>query len=407
MLGLALSGVTGDWPQWRGPTRDGISRETGLLGEWPAEGPRQLWQIQDAGDGYSTPAVSEGRLYLLGNRGLDNEFVQARDADTGRLLWSAPLGKVGQPDQKPNYPGARSTPTVVGRWLYVLGSDGDLACLATDTGAVRWRHQLREEFGGQPGIWAYAESPLIDGDTVVCAPGGKTATLLALDRHTGKVVWQCAVPDGDEATYSSTIVTTLGGVKQYIQGLKKGLLGVAAATGDVLWQFGETADLKNGGYILTPVTRNDLVYSASGLIGGAAARVSQDAHGWSAESVYFSKKLPIGIGGVVLSGDYMYGASGTTLQCVEFATGKVRWEDRCIGAASICAAEGRLYLHGENGDVALVEITAEGYREKGRFTPTDQPDRGNKKAWTYPVVANGRLYLRDLNDLRCYDIAAR
>jgi outer membrane protein assembly factor BamB len=407
LLGLTVSGTAADWPQWRGPTRDGIARETGLLREWPASGPKLLWQVKDAGGGYSTPALAGKRLYLLGNRGLDDEFVQARNAMTGDLLWSTHLGRVGQPEQKPNYPGARSTPTVDGRWLYVFGSDGDLACLDTESGEVRWRRQLRVDFDGRPGIWAYSESPLIDGDKLICAPGGERATILALDKHTGKVVWQCGIPDGDEATYSSTLVTTIDGVKQYVQCLKKGVVGVDAATGRLLWRFSETADLKNGGYILTPVIREGLVYSAAGLIGGAAAKVRQQGGGWTAESVYFSKKLPIGIGGVVLLGDFLYGAAGQSLQCVEFATGETRWEDRCIGAASICAAEGLLYLRGENGDVALVEATPEGYREKGRFTPADQPDRGRSKAWAYPVVANGRLYLRDLNDLRCYDIAAR
>lgn len=406
LVGLALSATAGDWPQWRGPTRDGISAETGLLREWPADGPKLLWRVSDAGNGYSTPALSAGRLYLLGNRGLDDEFVQARSASDGRILWSTHLGKVGQPDQKPNYPGARSTPTVDGKWLYVLGSDGDLACLDTTAGEVRWRRHLRSDFGGKPGVWAYSESPLIDGDTLVCAPGGEAAAMIALNKHTGDVVWKCPIPGGDEATYASTIVTAIDGVKQYVQCLKQGLIGVDAATGKLLWRFSETADLKSGGSIQTPVVRDGLVFSSAGLVGGAVARVQAKPGGWSAESVYFSKKLPIGIGGVVLQGDFMYGA-GQTLQCVEYATGEVRWEDRSIGAASVCVAEGRLYLHGENGDVALVEVAPEGYRERGRFTPADQPDRGRSKAWTYPVVANGRLYLRDLDQVCCYDIAVR
>lgn len=407
LAGLSLSTVAEDWPQWRGPTRDGISAETGLLREWPDGGPKLLWRITDAGSGYSTPAVSGDRLYLLGNRGLNDEFVQARAAADGRLVWSTHLGKVGQPEQKPNYPGARSTPTVEGDWLYVLGSDGDLACLDTVAGEARWRRHLRTDFGGKPGVWAYSESPLIDGDKLVCAPGGEAAAILALNKHTGEVIWKCAIQGGDEATYASTIVTSIGDVKQYVQCLKQGLTGVDAATGRLLWRFSDTADLKSGGYIQTPVARDGLVYSSAGLVGGAVARVQAKPGGWSAEAVYFSKKLPIGIGGVVLRGDFMYGAAGQTLQCVEYATGDVRWEDRCIGAASICVAEGRLYLHGENGDVALVEATPEGYREKGRFTPADQPDRDRSKAWTYPVVANSRLYLRDLDHLRCYDIAAK
>lgn len=396
-----------DWPQWRGPTRDGISQETGLLREWPADGPKLLWQVTGTGAGYSTPAVVGDHLFLLGNEGLDNEFVQAFAVSDGQRGWRTRIGKVGNPDQKPNYPGARSTPTVDGDQVYALGSDGDLACLEAASGKVVWQVNLRTDFGGKPGVWAYSESPLIDGGTLICTPGGIEATLVALDKATGDVIWKCAVPGGDEATYPSVIRTEIGGVKQYVQFLKQGLIGVHARTGEVLWRYGETADLRSGGSIMTPVAYRGYVYSAAGLVGGGLARVqSTGDRGYTAETVYFSKKLPIGIGGVVRLGDSMYGASGQTLQCVGFTTGEVKWEDRSIGAASICYADGCLYLRGENGDVALVEASPESYREKGRFSPPNQPDRGRSKAWSYPVVANGRLYLQDIDSLWCYDIAA-
>jgi outer membrane protein assembly factor BamB len=166
-----------DWPQWRGPNRDGHSKETGLLKEWPKDGPSAVWQVKDLGGGYSTPSVAGGRLYVMTNKGLADEFVVARDTKDGRLVWSTRIGKVGNPDQQPSYPAARSTPTVDGAALYALGSDGDLVCLETATGKVRWRKSLRADVGGQPGTWAYAESPLVEGDVVVSTPRWKRGNL--------------------------------------------------------------------------------------------------------------------------------------------------------------------------------------------------------------------------------------
>src|SRR5262245_49014654 len=200
-----------DWPQWRGPQRDGISKESGLLKEWPKEGPKLLWVQKDIGDGYSTPAVVGSRIYLMSNRGMDNEFVQALSAQDGKPVWTARVGSVGNPDQQPPYPMARSTPTIDGESIYALGSDGDVACLETAAGKLRWQKSLRKDFGGQPGVWAYSESPLVDGDVVVVTPGGAEATLVALNKKTGAVVWKSAVPGGDPAGYASVIVVQGGG----------------------------------------------------------------------------------------------------------------------------------------------------------------------------------------------------
>jgi outer membrane protein assembly factor BamB len=404
LLLLAASGIlAADWPQWRGPQRNGISTETGLLKEWPREGPKLLWQLKEIGSGYSTPAVVGERLYLLSNNGPDNEFVQALAVKDGKQLWSTRLGKVGNPDQQPSYPAARSTPTVDGALLYALGSDGDLACLETATGKARWQKNLRTEFGGQPGQWAYAESPLIDGDVLVCTPGGSEATLVALNKKSGAVLWKSAVPGGDQAAYASVIVVEAGGVKQYVQFLQKGVVGVEAKTGKFLWRYDQTAQ-GSAANIPTPVAHEGYVYSAAGQTGGGLVRLKVNQGAVEAEPVYFARRLPTSIGGAVQVGGYLYGTASQALLCVDFATGTVKWQDRSIGPGAVCYADGRLYLHGENGDVALVEATPEAYREKGRFTPPDPPDRGRSKAWAYPVVANGRLYIRDLGTLWCYDI---
>jgi outer membrane protein assembly factor BamB len=406
--GFALAAGAADWPQWRGPQRNGLSQETGLLKEWPKEGPKLLWQVKDVGDGYGTVAVAGDRLYLQSNKGTADEFVQARAVKDGEQAWSTRLGKVGNPNQRPNYPAARSTPTVDGDVLYALGSDGDLACLETATGKARWQKSLRADFGGQPGNWAYAESPLVDGDVLVCTPGGKEATLVALNKQSGDVVWKCAVPGGDAAAYASVIIVEAGGVKQYVQFLQKGVVGVDARTGKFLWRYDKTAQGSMAN-IPTPVAHDGFVYSAAGRTGAGLVKLAAKGDAVEAEPVYFTPKLPTSIGGAVQLGEYLYGTNGGGLVCAEFTTGNVKWQDKCVGPGAVCAADGCLYVHGENGDAALVEATPEAYREKGRFTPPDQPKERGKpapKAWAYPVVANGRLYVRDLGVLWCYDIKA-
>ncbi|HEX3998561.1 MAG TPA: PQQ-binding-like beta-propeller repeat protein [Pirellulales bacterium] len=402
----ATVAVAADWPQWRGPQRDGISQETGLLQEWPKDGPKLLWQIKDAGSGFSTPSVVGDRLYFLGNKGLDDEFVAARAIKDGSPIWSVTIGKVGNPKQRPSYPGARSTPTVDGELLFALGSDGNLVCLEAASGKVRWKKDLRTDFGGEPGRWAYAESPLVDGDKVVCTPGGSEATIVALNKDTGDVIWKCPIPGGDQAAYSSIVASDAGGVKQYVQFLGKGVVGVDAKTGKFLWRYDNTAK-GSPANIPTPLAESNFVYSATGKGGGGLVKIESDAGALKAAQEYFSPKLPTAIGGVVKVGDYLYGTNSQALECVEFKTGKIVWSERGIGAASILSADHRLYLHGENGDVALVDASPDGYKERGRFTPPDRPEGGPGKAWAYPVVANGRLYIRDLDMLWCFDIAAK
>jgi len=396
-----------DWPQWRGPNRDGISPEQGLLQRWPQGGPKLAWKATDLGSGYSTPAVVGERLYLLANEGLDNEYVAAVSASDGKQIWKTRLGNVGQPKQNPSFPAARSTPTIDGAVLYALGSDGDLAALETESGKLLWRKHLREDFGGTPGTWAYAESPLIDGDTLVATPGGSDATLVALHKKTGEVLWKCPVPGGDEAAYASALAVEVGGIRQYVQLLQKGLVGVEAKTGKFLWRFDKPVSRYNAN-IPSPVFSDGIAYAGSAGTGGGAVRLQARDGGVAAEPLYFEASFPSAIGGAVKVGDYLYGTTGAALMCIEFQTGQVKWKDRALGAASLCFADGRLYLHGENGEVALVEPSPEGYRELGRFTPPEPPKRANnmEKAWVYPVVAGGRLYLRDHSCLWCYDIRA-
>jgi outer membrane protein assembly factor BamB len=404
-----VSTSTSDWPQWRGPKRDGISLETGLLKQWPTEGPKLLWQVNNIGDGYSTPAVVGKRIYLMSNRGMDNEFVQALSTQDGKVLWTTRVGNVGNPNMEPSYPKARSTPTVDGGFLYALGSDGDLACLDAKSGKIRWQKNIRKEFGGEPGEWAYAESPLVDGDVVVVTPGGAQATMVALNKKTGALIWKSAIPGGDAAGYASAIMFQGGGRKQYVQCLSTGMVGVDAGTGQFLWRNKEVA--KGPAQYFTPVVSNDQVYGGALGVGGVLVRAKSDGSG-VAEQVYLTRGLPNGIGGAVVIGENIYGTEvGATLVAADLKTGKIKWSSKSVGWASVAYADGLLYLHGVEGEIALVEASPDGYREKGRFTPPAQPKKKQvgpfpEKAFAYPVIANGRLYIRDLETLWAYDIKA-
>jgi outer membrane protein assembly factor BamB len=401
---LALRLNAADWPQWRGPHRDSHSSETGLLQEWPKEGPKLLWQVKDIGPGYSTPSVVGDRIYLLSNEGLENEFALALSTKDGSRIWSARVGKVGHPEQDPNYPAARSTPAVDGKFVYALGSDGDLVCLETANGKKRWQKNLRTDFGGKYGEWAYAESPLVDGKALICTPGGSNATIVALNKTTGDTVWKCVLPEGDDAGYSSVVAAKLSGVKQYVQFLSKGLVGVEAKTGKLLWRYQRSAK-GTPAAVVTPLVSEGCIYSGAFRAGGAVIRPVRKESSFTIEELYFNNKLPFGLGGVVKVGDYFYGAGNEASMCINFKTGAIQWEERGVG--SWLVADGRIYMHDENGEMALIEPNPKAYREKSRFTPPNRPnDSKRSKPWAHPVIADRRLYVRELNCLWCYDVRA-
>ncbi len=398
-LGFAALACAADWPQWRGPERTGVSQETGLLQEWPESGPGLRWKAE-IGGGYSSPAVVAGRVFLQTTQDND-EFAVALDEKTGQALWQAAIGKVGK-NRGPQYPGTRSTPTLDGDRLYCLASDGELVCLEKADGKVHWRRHLKTDFEGRDGNWAYSESVLIDGNTLVCTPGGAVAALAALDKSTGDVLWKSVVPDGDNAEYASIMIVGTGAAKQYVTFLRKGVVGVDAATGKFLWRYDHTID--PGANIMTPIVVGDRVFSSGSRTGGGLIELHKTDDGISATELYFSKNLGSGIGGVVLVDGNLYGTTNSVMFCAEFATGKVLWTDRGVGPASICYADHRLYVRGHTSDaMALVEATPAGYSEKGRF---QQPDRAKSPAWPHPVVANGGLYLRDQGNLLCYQVGS-
>lgn len=398
--GLVCTAVyAADSPQWRGADRTGVSRETGLLKSWPEGGPTLVWKATGLGEGHATPSVANGRIYGMGLRGSD-EVVWALDARTGKEVWNTRIADGIQLEGRQGGHGSRSTPTIVGSLLYTLGVSGELACLETATGKRRWHKNLVNDFGGSVPRWGYCESPLADGNRIIIAPGGADATVVALNKDTGEVVWKSKVPGGDNAHYSSAVLGTIGGKKQIVHFLAGGVIGLEAETGKFLWRYAAPANRTAN--CSTPIVKDNYVFAASAYNnGGGLAELSANSDGVTANEVYFTKQMQNHHGGMVLVGDHLYGFDNSTLTCLEFKTGKVLWADRSVGKGSVTFADGFLYARSERGPVALVEATPSGYVEKGRF---EQPDRSNAPSWPYPVVANGRLYLRDQDVLLCYDV---
>jgi outer membrane protein assembly factor BamB len=396
-----------DWPQWRGPDRTAISRETGLLKTWPADGPPLLWKNKELGGGYSAPSIAAGRVFGMSAR-KDHEVVWALEETTGKELWCTPIA-ARVTDVNKNE-GPRCTPTVDGARLYALGVNGDLVCLETATGKECWRKSLVNDFGGRMmSNWGYSESPLVDGEKLICTPGGKGATLVALDKKTGATVWKVPVPQGDAASYASCIAAEIAGLRQYIQFVSGGVVAVAADDGRFLWRYDTPAN--NSANCSTPVYDDHQVFASSAYKtgGGGLVRLAREGDKILAQEAYFTKRLMNHHGGMVLVDGYLYGANGGNalqrfhaLVCLELKSGKVMWENRRLGKGSIAYADGCLYYRNEEGPMFLVEATPKGYTERGQFEPIDLSKHA--RAWPHPVIANGKLYLRDQEVLHCYDV---
>ncbi len=397
-----------DWPQWRGPNRDGISQEVGLLKKWPKEGPPKLWTVSGLGGGYSTPSVAAGRIFGMSYRGND-EVVWALSEKDGSPLWTTKIaskGKVGYNE------GSRCTPTVDGDRVYAVGVSGDLVCLDVNKGEILWSKNYGKDFGGRMmSGWGFSESPLVDGDWLICTPGGDKAALAALDKKTGKTIWTSAIEKAGGAGYSSIIKTEVGGVKMYVTLLGKsgGVVGVRASDGKYLWR--NTAVVNGTANIPTVVARGDYILYSTGYGDGGMAllKLKVDGENVTAEQVWVTKakEMQSHHGGFVVVGDHIYlgrGHNNGFPTCAEFLTGKPAWrEDRGPGTGSGCIAyaDGMLYLRYENGVVALIEANPNEYKLVSTFRI---PQPSGRPSWPHPVIANGRLYLRDQDNLHCFDL---
>jgi outer membrane protein assembly factor BamB len=404
-----------DWPQWQGPDRTAVSKEKGLLQEWPRNGPPLAWKAKGIGEGMGGVAVSRGRVYTTGDSD-GSAWLYALNESDGKQSWKAKIGRGGKYGNVFRPSGPRSTPTVDGNRIFVLGQHGDLVCFTTG-GKEVWRTDYVKDLAGIVPVWGFSESPLVDGDRLVCTPGTEDGTLMALDKKTGKPLWKCKVPEGPTgnrgflgksgAAYSSVIAIDFKGVRQYVQLTATTMVGVST-DGKLLWRYDRASNTHRIN-CSTPVYHDGAVFAASSYdAGGGAVKLSKDDKGAiTAKEVYFSNKLKNHHGGMVLVDGYLYGCFDPgILTCIEFKTGKVMWQDRRPGKGSIMYADGRLYCRNERarGTVYLVEASPKKYVERGRFNP---PERSKEQAWPHPVVANRKLYIRDQDVLLCYDVKAK
>ncbi|MGC1273602.1 MAG: PQQ-binding-like beta-propeller repeat protein [Planctomycetaceae bacterium] len=412
LAGTAVPAAAADpcWPQWRGPHRDGKAVGQAIRTDWEANPPQQLWKLEGIGDGFASVAIVGEMLYTTGNV-KEGQAVTAVDLKSRKIVWQTPITD-GVP--KHGYPGSRCTPTVDGDRLYVVSSNGGVACLDVTSGEVVWSKTFQSEYGSGEQSWGYGESPLIDGEVVVVTPGGSKALMVALDKSTGKELWR--TPYGNlgeagkkEAGYSSAVVSHAGGVKQYVQLTGKGAIGVQAADGKLLWSYNKVA---NGVAVIpTPVVKDDYVFVSSGYGTGAALlKLTKAGNGVKAEEVYFLKANDFQNhhGQMILHEGHIYAGRGHNKGfpvCLELESGKVVWGDGERGpgggSAAVTFVDGHLVFRYQDGVVALIEATPEEYRLKGTFTP----EFTEGENWAHPVICNGKLYLRQKGRLMCFDVA--
>jgi len=398
-----------EWPAWRGPKRDGVSTETGLLKKWPKEGPRLIWAATGAGGGYSTVSLAGGKFFTQGDRA-DGAYTIAFDSATGKEAWSFRTGPIYENNRGG---GPRGSPTVDGDRVYALDGGGNLSCLDAATGKKRFALNILDVFKGDNPNWGISESPLIEKDLVIVTPGGSEATVAALDKMTGKTRW--TLRQRDRAAYSSALAADIAGRRQIVVFTNKGLIGMDAADGKFLWRYDKAA---NGtANVATPIVRGDHVFISSGYgTGSALLKIVKEGDGVAAQEVYFEKRMQNHHGTSVLVGEHLFGYSDrSSFVCMEFLTGKIVYPSdadarrRNMQKCGLVFADGHFYCLGEEGEMVLAEANTKEFVAKSRFKPFGmEPDPkargGRRNTWAHPVVAGGRLYLRNQDKIYCYDI---
>lgn len=398
----------GEWSRWRGPNLDGISAEKDLLKTWPKEGPELLWQSKGLGGGFASVAIAHGQIFTMGNREGKNCLIAASVED-GSVQWQTPIGTGGDPN---------STPTVDGDHVYGLSLDGDLACVNAKDGTIVWQKNYGKDFGGKMmSSWGFSESPLVDGNSLICTPGGSDALLASLDKTTGEVIWKTKDPGNlgekgtDGAGYASIVAATIGGVKQYITLVGRGVIGVDATSGELLWSYNAVA---NGtANIPTPIVTSNYVFCSSGYGDGGTAllKINKKGKAFGVEEVYYhpAGKMQNHHGGMILIGKHVFMGEGHNQGfplCVNIENGSDAWRPGRGpggGSAAVAYADGSLYFRYEDGMMALIAANPKKYQLQGKFKPVVK----NGNGWPHPVIAGGKLYLRDQDELMCYDVRAK
>ncbi len=404
LIGLSFysTAEAADWPQWRGPNRDGKSSETGLLKKWPEGGPKLLWSIDGLGTGFSTVSVADGLLYTTGMVGREG-ILFAYDLQ-GNLKWKKSYGA----EWRGSSPGVRTTPTVDQDRVYVMSGHGRVVCFDAKTGEEKWAVDTLKRFDGKNIRWGISESVLVDRNNLICTPGGKDATIVALDKMTGETVWT-SKGLSEKSCYSSLILVERGGNHLVVNITENSVVGVDADTGKVLWvdKFEEYQEKPKNINPVTPVYYNGCIYATSGYDdGGAMLELSLD--GSKVSRKWVDTTLDCHHGGVVIVDGYIYGANWKSNRdgnwvCLDWDSGKVMYEEEWICKGSITYADGMLYCYEEKeGTVALVKASPKGFDIVSSF----EVSKGTGKHWAHPVVCDGRLYIRHGDALMVYDIKA-
>ena len=385
--------LNAEWPQWRGPARDGISNETALLTSWPADGPEVLWRIP-LGDGYSGVSISQGRAYTMSALG-DDEFVICLEASNGKEIWRF---RTDSRYVEGNGDGPRSTPTVGGDSVFVLSAKGRLYALHAKSGEKLWEHNFVKEFGSSIPTWGFTTSALVENDFLLVEVGGEAGkSIVAFHKETGDVVWTSHT---DAPAYSSPIAITVDGIRQVIFLTSKTLLSISPTDGKSYWTYPWLTH--NGINVATPIfiPEDKIFISASYDKGAALVRMKAAQDAVEVEEVWKNRVMKNHFNSSVLWGNYLYGFDNTILRCIEANTGAKQWATRGFGKGSLLLVDGHLIVLGDGGKLALVEATPSGYKEKANA----QILQG--KCWTVPTLAGGKLYLRNQKEVVCLDLSS-
>lgn len=397
----------GQWNQWRGPNRDGVSIEKGMLESWPDQGPPVVFSVKGLGKGMASVAIADGKIITMGNKD-GNTRVVCLDQN-GEIEWSTPFTPAKSD------PNCSPTVDLASRLVFALSNDGVLVCCKLDGGKVVWQTSFTKDFGGKiESGWGYSESPLVDGEVLICSPGATDGMVVALNKKTGEVNWKGKAPQGklrgnDGAGYSSVIISNAGGVKQYVQLIGHGIVSYDATTGSLLWNYDRVANRTAN--IPTPIAKDNYIFCSSGYDDGGTAllEVSKTGGKLEAKEIYYktNKELQNHHGGMIMIGDYVYmghGHNNGFPACVEWKTGKNLWDKARgagTGSAAIVVAEGKLYFRYQDGTMALINTTQDKYDLISKFKlPTH-----NGESWPHPVIAGGKLFIRDQDELVCFKIA--
>jgi len=380
-----------DWPQWRGPNQNGISEETGLAESWPEEGPEVLWRVPISG-GYSSIAVADGVAYtMIGSE--EGEFVVAIDAEKGSELWKTRIGDLFVDEEYGS--GPRATPTVDGDRVYALGGTGALACLDAKSGELQWGFNVVEKSEAENAEYGASASPVVVGNKLIVVAGkSKGKSLVCLDKKSGETIWTAL---DDKAGYATPLVTSVGDVTLLAVFTAEGLVGIGLEDGKEFWRHPWETTMDQ--HTATPIGHDGKVFiSTRNSTGSALFELSLDGGSPKAELVWESRNMKNYLSTCVLLDGHLYGFNATRLTCMDFETGDSKWRESGFNKGSLIAADGRLIILGERGNLALAEATPEEYREISKFQLFDT------LTWIVPTLANGRLYVRNEAELVCLDL---